>query len=841
MMTSQRRIATCRSSLLRYHRTKSLRWLLLYILVIVPLGYYLVQPAPLLASGAGQVQEPSLVTQEFRYRLPEASEVYLVWGVNGWQVVPEEIQPQDTEVTTVMHTPMKLEGDTFIVKVQVPAGTPVDYGFQTRKKRTGTPIEWVWDGDYRLIAAKDSIIEKQGTVTLTKAKEVPLEFNIGPHLLIGVSLVFGVFLSLKRILQRTNRSSLLHPTEMISGTATGLYFFLLLIRANILGFNWVSFRYSVPFAPYILAGGYYDLIYVLVITLLFLGLLLLFKKNLKVQRLLSLIYTGVALFSLLAAFVNTQVIRLLGIPFNYQWFYYSDFLKSEEAKNAISANISSTLLLNIVTLSAAMLVASSLLVWSIRLLRDYSNRSVLITTTLFLFIYFPVAGRYISTTNWDYAKLANPITSFIESVIESQSHPVLFSMEVTEDLKEFQAVRDRPKDISINYNQVNAEIRNVIIFVMESVAAEYIEAYGGPYPVTPELNNYRQHSLLLTNIYAHAPASNKSLVSILGSIYPWISYQGLTQEYPDIDLPTLSSELKKYGYRSAFLSAGDIGFQRGNEFLAHRQFEKVADYSSLGCERQKFDLEWTNADGVDEECLVDAFNTWQMESPEQPFFTMMWTVGNHYPYFVVGEEIDYGVNDKTFNRYLNALHHSDQVLGKLIRTLEHRGLSESTLVIVVGDHGEAFGRHDQFGHASRIYEENLHVPLILINPILFKGEEDSTLGGLVDIAPTIMYILDLPTPEGWQGQSLFNSDRSGRVYFFSPWWNFLFGYREGHLKFIFNASTGKYELYDLRVDPIETTNLADQRPDIVKIGHRRLAAWVQYHNKFIEELLKKQN
>jgi hypothetical protein len=117
-------------------------------------------------------QESQLVTQEFRYHLSEAGEVYLVWGIKGWQVVPEEQRPPGTKIEFgVMNTPMVLERDTFVVRVQVPAGTAVDYGFQTRKMRSGAAMDkWVWDGDYHLSPTKDNVIELQAAVTLAQSR-----------------------------------------------------------------------------------------------------------------------------------------------------------------------------------------------------------------------------------------------------------------------------------------------------------------------------------------------------------------------------------------------------------------------------------------------------------------------------------------------------------------------------------------------------------------------------------------------------------------------------------------------------------------------------------------------
>jgi hypothetical protein len=167
---------------------------------------------------------------------------------------------------------------------------------------------------------------------------------------------------------------------------------------------------------------------------------------------------------------------------------------------------------------------------------------------------------------------------------------------------------------------------------------------------------------------------------------------------------------------------------------------------------------------------------------------------------------------------------------------EYVAKHKDTLVVVVGDHGEAFGRHGQSGHASMVYEENVHVPFVLINPRLFKGETFDAVGGVVDVAPTVLDLMALPAPPRWQGRSLFDPGRGGRTYFFAPWSDYLFGMREGNLKTIYNATTGSHELYDLSADPRETKNLAADMPDVVAGAQRRLAAWVQYQGKLYSSL-----
>ena len=78
------------------------------------------------------------------------------------------------------------------------------------------------------------------------------------------------------------------------------------------------------------------------------------------------------------------------------------------------------------------------------------------------------------------------------------------------------------------------------------------------------------------------------------------------------------------------------------------------------------------------------------------------------------------------------------------------------------------------------------------------------------------------------------------MYFFAPWSNFLFGYRDGQHKLIVDETNNTAEIYDLRNDPRETVNLAPRLPAAVSTGRARLAACVQYQNRFLKDLLLEQ-
>ncbi len=139
-----------------------------------------------------------LVTQEIRYQMPEAGEVFLVWGVNGWAVVPEAQRPAGTVIKDgVMHTPMERVGDIFVTKVRVPSGATIHYDFLITKTSSGAAIE-LWDAkgdpkqEYQTITAQDGVAEVKSKLTLPQAKPPVSGLNRWLQLLIGISIISGV-------------------------------------------------------------------------------------------------------------------------------------------------------------------------------------------------------------------------------------------------------------------------------------------------------------------------------------------------------------------------------------------------------------------------------------------------------------------------------------------------------------------------------------------------------------------------------------------------------------------------------------------------------------------------
>lgn len=142
-------------------------------LSIVILAYLLIPTAPLFAGARPQAEEPAWATLEIRYHLPNVEEVFLVWGINGWQSLPKETQPPETLIKDkLMRTPLRLKGDFFVAQVQVPIGATLDYGFLITQKRTGPAIKPIWEGGegYHKLVQADGVIELESQLNLAQSR-----------------------------------------------------------------------------------------------------------------------------------------------------------------------------------------------------------------------------------------------------------------------------------------------------------------------------------------------------------------------------------------------------------------------------------------------------------------------------------------------------------------------------------------------------------------------------------------------------------------------------------------------------------------------------------------------
>jgi len=165
-------------------------------------------------------------------------------------------------------------------------------------------------------------------------------------------------------------------------------------------------------------------------------------------------------------------------------------------------------------------------------------------------------------------------------------------------------------------------------------------------------------------------------------------------------------------------------------------------------------------------------------------------------------------------------------LGELIDGIAARGKERETLWVFAADHGEAFHQHQgNFAHALFLYEENVHVPLLMMAPGLIEEPiRAPQVGSVIDIAPTLLDLVGLPGERAYQGRSLLDK-KPGLARFYADQVLFQTGLRLGPWKFIHDMESGRSKLFDLRVDPGEQRDVTGEHPERVQGFAAHLRAW----------------
>ena len=303
---------------------------------------------------------------------------------------------------------------------------------------------------------------------------------------------------------------------------------------------------------------------------------------------------------------------------------------------------------------------------------------------------------------------------------------------------------------------------NVVLIVLESVAARWTSLHNPLYATTPTLQAESARSAVADNFYAHIGRSSNSMVAMLLSTYPKLDFRELTEQYPDFPGTSLATMFRSRGYRTTFVTPSDMEWAGWRGFLEGHGFEDVLDYRDLACP------EMLSSWGVEDRCMVDKVVDLIAGAGAQPFFVTGWTTQTHHPYEPSPGVLPLNLlrestpDDWELGRYLNVVHETDRHLARIFEAVRRAGLEQDTLIVVTGDHGQAFGYpHDTYVQGRTVYEEDVHVPLMMWYPRMYKATARvPVVGSHVDLAPTIAELIGLPAAPDWQGRSLFDGEPS---------------------------------------------------------------------------------
>lgn len=329
---------------------------------------------------------------------------------------------------------------------------------------------------------------------------------------------------------------------------------------------------------------------------------------------------------------------------------------------------------------------------------------------------------------------------------------------------------------------------NVLLVVVDTLRSDALSVYGNPRPTSPNIDALAQDAILFDHAYAPAPNTVPSHASLFTSTYPathqvWnrIMVEGKADVYTRLAPAhtTLAEALAAAGYQTAAVADG--GFVNAGRGLA-QGFDHF-DSQTLGVRnRFRAALHWL-----------------RKRDRDAPFFLFLHTYEAHSPYLPPAESLDrfapdyFGPlrksfadahafvkagmeNDKFFDVQMKFFYHQmeerrpediafvralydtevnvvDTEFARLLRFLKKKELLDETLIVVTSDHGEQFMEHDEFYHAH-VYEEGLHIPLIVRDPDGPFGVRREELVDLVDLMPTILDRVGVEIPPATAGRPI---------------------------------------------------------------------------------------
>jgi arylsulfatase A-like enzyme len=372
-----------------------------------------------------------------------------------------------------------------------------------------------------------------------------------------------------------------------------------------------------------------------------------------------------------------------------------------------------------------------------------------------------------------------------------------------------------------------------IWIVVDTLRADHLEWYGYDRATAPELRPLVEHGVLFDNAYTTLPLTTPAIASMLTGLEP--SHHGVERLYVRLNdrNVTAASLLHAAGYRTAaFVSS----------FVMIRDFSNLGRgfdvYDDFVTDREAYRQNYERKAGATL-ALARAWIERQHREHREPFFCFIHLIDPHGPYTPPGEYAgrfhsptpaplppaalakipDYqkapGVTDA--NRYRDAydgeIAYAAHETGRFLDFLRAASLFDSSLILFNADHGEEMGEHGHyFAHGDDLFEQNVHIPLIVKPPAGMAARRGTRVAqpvSIIDLLPTVLAVLGQPRPSFLQGRSLApllagqQSQDVGVFFELRPEKRIDGEVRAGRKILLGAGAATQAEQYDLAADPAE--------------------------------------
>jgi arylsulfatase A-like enzyme len=387
---------------------------------------------------------------------------------------------------------------------------------------------------------------------------------------------------------------------------------------------------------------------------------------------------------------------------------------------------------------------------------------------------------------------------------------------------------------------------NLLVIVIDAQRADHLSSHGYGRPTTPRLDALATRGTRFTTAIAASNRTGTSMASLWTGLLP--SRHGVfrTGDVLADDVTTLAELLRARGYRTgAWCPNPSLDRSFGHAQGWDSYDDDILIDAADGVPTWQ---RWETATTINERAL-----RWIAQDPQTPFLAWLHYRDVHGPYvppppydrmfprqgsrLLTDAEVAARPPYLTLpgdgndllhyvSQYDGDVRYTDERIGELLEALERRGVLERTVVVVTADHGEAFLDHGQWNHDASLYDEEVHVPLLVVRPGDRARVVERVVSG-IDLFPTLLALAGAPLPAS-DGESLLplldgDDARYRRRFAYAesraPWRAVQRTARDARWKVIVNDSLvarffgSPLELYDLAADPDERRSLAATEPD----------------------------
>ena len=397
---------------------------------------------------------------------------------------------------------------------------------------------------------------------------------------------------------------------------------------------------------------------------------------------------------------------------------------------------------------------------SFRKLAGIVSLTILLAASAAGFVYYgfnPVGDRDIQRVN-HVEFFTYHTNDILVNVVQKWSRGKVDEKAIQKEMKELV-----PTTSGSEYRGI-AKGRNLILIQTESLNGFVVGRKYHGQEVTPNMNRLiRDQSFYFDHFYSTTGVGNTcdAEFSVLNSLYP-NNVRECYRMYVDNTYCGLPWLLREEGYDAVAFHGYLKTFWNRNEAYKTQGFRKFYSQDKLKMtEKSGFGL-------TDKELFRQATDI--LARGHKPFFSFMITLTNHIPYELDDKMASLKIEPEDkgtlFGNYLQTVRYTDEAFGELIECLKEKGLYENSMIVIYGDHQglnlETPGVKEPvsaFLGKEYNYEEMLRVPLLIHIPGMGSGKTISTVGGQVDIMPTIANLMDLTMPQPYVfGHDLLNTE-----------------------------------------------------------------------------------